>query len=101
MKLKLRFTWDTSILLILAGVWISASLTTDNFLSSINVSQIFSNTSEITIMAFGVIFLIILVQSFVHLPLLLIAHPSIMSPFNIKVSISFSSKNFNILSVCD
>ncbi|CAB4606525.1 MAG: hypothetical protein F2586_02805 [Actinobacteria bacterium] len=60
MKLKLRFTWDTSILLILAVVWVAASLTTDNFLSSINVSQIFSNTSEITIMAFGVIFLIIL-----------------------------------------
>jgi rhamnose transport system permease protein len=60
MKLKLRFSWDTSILIILAVVWVAASLTTDNFLSSINVSQIFSNTSEITIMAFGVIFLIIL-----------------------------------------
>jgi len=59
MKFKLRLTWDTSILALLATVWIAASLTTDNFLSSINVSQIFSNTSEITIMAFGVIFLII------------------------------------------
>ena len=60
MKFRLRKTWDTSIVLLLVAVWIGASLTTDNFLSSINVSQIFSNTSEITIMAFGVIFLIIM-----------------------------------------
>jgi rhamnose transport system permease protein len=58
-KLKFRFTWDTSILLLLLAVCVAASLTTDNFLSTINVSQIFSNTSEITVIAFGMIFLII------------------------------------------
>ena len=58
-KPKFRFTWDTSILLLLLVVWVLATLTTDNFLSTTNVSQIFSNTSEITVMAFGMIFLII------------------------------------------
>ena len=52
-------TWDLVILGLLAALWIFASLTTKNFISSTNVSQIFSNTSEITIMAFAVTFLII------------------------------------------
>lgn len=55
----LHFTWDVAILGLLTVVWILATLTTDNFLTSINVSQIFSNTSEIMIMAFAVTFLII------------------------------------------
>lgn len=58
-KFKLRKSWDTAILALLFVVWVLASLTTDNFLSSINVSQIFSNSSEIMIMAFAMIFLII------------------------------------------
>ena len=56
---KLRKSWDTAILALLFMVWVLASLTTDNFLSSINVSQIFSNSSEIMIMGFAMIFLII------------------------------------------
>jgi rhamnose transport system permease protein len=56
---KLRKSWDTAILALLFIVWVLASLTTDNFLSSINVSQIFSNSSEIMIMGFAMIFLII------------------------------------------
>jgi len=54
-----HFTWDTAILNLLFIVWVLASFTTDNFLSSINVSQIFSNTSEIMIIALPVTFLII------------------------------------------
>ncbi len=54
-----HFTWDIAILNLLFIVWVLASLTTDNFLSSTNVSQIFSNTSEIMIMALPVTFLII------------------------------------------
>jgi rhamnose transport system permease protein len=56
---KIRKSWDTAILALLLVVWVLASLTTDNFLSSINISQIFSNSSEIMIMAFAMIFLII------------------------------------------
>lgn len=56
---KVRKSWDTAILALLVVVWVLASFTTDNFLSSINVSQIFSNSSEIMIMGFAMIFLII------------------------------------------
>jgi len=49
---KVRKSWDTAILALLFSVWVLATLTTDNFLTSINVSQIFSNSSEIMIMAF-------------------------------------------------
>lgn len=56
---KIRKSWDTAILALLLSVWVLASFTTDNFFSSINVSQIFSNSSEIMIMAFAMIFLII------------------------------------------
>ncbi len=56
---KVRKSWDTAILALLFAVWVLASLTTDNFLTSINVSQIFSNSSEIMIMAFAMVFLII------------------------------------------
>jgi rhamnose transport system permease protein len=56
---KVRKSWDTAIIALLFAVWVLATLTTDNFLTSINVSQIFSNSSEIMIMAFAMIFLII------------------------------------------
>jgi rhamnose transport system permease protein len=56
---KIRKSWDTAILALLFSVWVLASFTTDNFFSSINVSQIFSNSSEIMIMAFAMVFLII------------------------------------------
>jgi rhamnose transport system permease protein len=56
---SIRKSWDTAILALLALVLILASLTTDGFLTSLNVSYIFSNTSEITIMAFAMTFLII------------------------------------------
>lgn len=56
---KVRKSWDTAILALVFVVWVLASLTTDNFLSSINVSQIFSNSSEILIMGFAMVFLII------------------------------------------
>ena len=56
---KVRKSWDTAILALVLVVWVLASLTTDNFLSSINVSQIFSNSSEILIMGFAMVFLII------------------------------------------
>jgi rhamnose transport system permease protein len=52
-------TWDTAILGLLAMVLILASTTTEGFLTSLNFSYIFSNTSEITIMAFAMTFLII------------------------------------------
>jgi ribose/xylose/arabinose/galactoside ABC-type transport system permease subunit len=58
-RFKLRKSWDTAILAFLFVVWVLASLTTDNFLSSINVSQIFSNSSEIMIMRLCHDFLII------------------------------------------
>ena len=60
--LKLRSvprSWDTAILGLLAMVLILASTTTEGFLTSLNFSYIFSNTSEITIMAFAMTFLII------------------------------------------
>jgi len=56
---KIRKSWDTAILALVFSVWVLASFTTDNFFSSINVSQIFSNSSEIMIMAFAMVFLII------------------------------------------
>ena len=56
---QFRFTWDIVILGFLFLVWVLASLTTSNFLTSLNISQIFSNTGEIMIMAFPVTFLII------------------------------------------
>lgn len=56
---KVRKSWDTAIIALLFAVWVLASLTTDNFLTSINVSQIFSNSSEIMIMALAMVFLII------------------------------------------
>lgn len=56
---SVRKSWDTAILALLALVLILASLTTDGFLTSLNISYIFSNTSEITIMAFAMTFLII------------------------------------------
>ena len=52
-------SWDTAILGLLAMVLILASTTTEGFLTSLNISYIFSNTSEITIMAFAMTFLII------------------------------------------
>jgi len=52
-------SWDTAILGLLAMVLILASTTTQGFLTSLNFSYIFSNTSEITIMAFAMTFLII------------------------------------------
>ena len=52
-------SWDTAILGLLAMVLILASTTTEGFLTSLNFSYIFSNTSEITIMAFAMTFLII------------------------------------------
>jgi rhamnose transport system permease protein len=56
---SVRKSWDTAILALLAVVLMLASLTTDGFLTSLNISYIFSNTSEITIMAFAMTFLII------------------------------------------
>ena len=52
-------SWDTAILGLLAMVLILASTTTEGFLTSLNFSYIFSNTSEITIMAYAMTFLII------------------------------------------
>ena len=52
-------SWDTAILGLLAMVLILASTTSEGFLTSLNFSYIFSNTSEITIMAFAMTFLII------------------------------------------
>ena len=56
---SLSRSWDTAILGLLAMVLILASTTTEGFLTSLNFSYIFSNTSEITIMAFAMTFLII------------------------------------------
>jgi len=56
---NIRVTWDLVILAFLFALWVFASFTTEHFISATNVSQIFSNTSEITIMAFAVTFLII------------------------------------------
>jgi rhamnose transport system permease protein len=55
-----RKSWDTAILVLLFAVIVLASLTNDLFLTSLNFSYIFSNTSEIMIIAFAMLFLIIL-----------------------------------------
>lgn len=63
MNLKLsgvRRSWDTAILALLTLVIVLATITTGNFLTTRNFFFIFSNTSEIMIIAFGMIFLIIL-----------------------------------------
>jgi rhamnose transport system permease protein len=57
---SVRRSWDTAILALLLLVWLFASLTTSNFLTAVNFSYIFSNTSEIMIIAFAMLFLIIL-----------------------------------------
>ena len=56
---SIKFTWDLAIMALLVVVWILGTFTTDNFLTALNISQIFSNTSEIMIMATAVTFLII------------------------------------------
>ena len=55
-----RKSWDTAIIVLLFVVLVLASVTTDNFLTSLNISYIFSNTSEIMIIAFAMLFMIIL-----------------------------------------
>jgi rhamnose transport system permease protein len=55
-----RKSWDTAILVLLFAVILLASITTEGFLTALNISYIFSNTSEITIIAFAMLFLIIL-----------------------------------------
>uniref|UniRef100_UPI004049EBFF ABC transporter permease n=1 Tax=Candidatus Nanopelagicus sp. TaxID=2518620 RepID=UPI004049EBFF len=55
-----RRSWDTAIIVLLFVVFVLASVTTDNFLTSLNISYIFSNTSEIMIIAFAMLFMIIL-----------------------------------------
>jgi len=57
---KVRKSWDTAILVLLLTVLILASLTTEGFLTALNFSYIFSNTSEITIIAFAMLFMIIM-----------------------------------------
>ena len=57
---KIRKSWDTAILVLLLTVLILASLTTEGFLTALNFSYIFSNTSEITIIAFAMLFMIIM-----------------------------------------
>ena len=56
---SIKVTWDLAIIALLVVVWILGTFTTDNFLTALNISQIFSNTSEIMIMATAVTFLII------------------------------------------
>ena len=55
-----RKSWDTAIIVLLFVVFVLASVTTDIFLTSLNISYIFSNTSEIMIIAFAMLFMIIL-----------------------------------------
>jgi rhamnose transport system permease protein len=55
-----RKSWDTAIIVLLFVVLVLASVTTDNFLTALNFSYIFSNTSEIMIIAFAMLFMIIL-----------------------------------------
>ena len=55
-----RKSWDTAILVLLLTVLILASLTTEGFLTALNFSYIFSNTSEIMIIAFAMLFMIIM-----------------------------------------
>ncbi len=57
---QVRKSWDTAILVLLLIVLILASLTTEGFLTALNFSYIFSNTSEITIIAFAMLFMIIM-----------------------------------------
>ena len=57
---KVRKSWDTAILVLLLTVLVLASLTTEGFLTALNFSYIFSNTSEITIIAFAMLFMIIM-----------------------------------------
>lgn len=57
---QVRKSWDTAILVLLLTVLILASLTTEGFLTALNISYIFSNTSEITIIAFAMLFMIIM-----------------------------------------
>jgi rhamnose transport system permease protein len=57
---QVRKSWDTAILVLLLTVLILASLTTEGFLTALNFSYIFSNTSEITIIAFAMLFMIIM-----------------------------------------
>ena len=57
---KVRKSWDTAILVLLLTVLILASLTTEGFLTALNFSYIFSNTSEIMIIAFAMLFMIIM-----------------------------------------
>ena len=57
---RVRKSWDTAILVLLLTVLILASLTTEGFLTALNFSYIFSNTSEITIIAFAMLFMIIM-----------------------------------------
>jgi rhamnose transport system permease protein len=58
--IPVRKSWDTAILVLLFAVIVMASITTEGFLTSLNISYIFSNTSEITIIAFAMLFMIIL-----------------------------------------
>ncbi|MFM9014898.1 MAG: ABC transporter permease [Candidatus Nanopelagicus sp.] len=58
--LPVRKSWDTAILALLFAVIVMASVTTEGFLTALNFSYIFSNTSEIMIIAFAMLFLIIL-----------------------------------------
>ena len=57
---QVRKSWDTAILVLLLAVLFLASLTTEGFLTALNFSYIFSNTSEITIIAFAMLFMIIM-----------------------------------------
>ena len=57
---QVRKSWDTAILVLLLIVLILASLTTEGFLTALNFSYIFSNTSEIMIIAFAMLFMIIM-----------------------------------------
>jgi rhamnose transport system permease protein len=57
---QVRKSWDTAIIGLLLIVIVMASTTTEGFLTSLNFSYIFSNTSEIMIIAFAMLFMIIL-----------------------------------------
>ena len=57
---QVRKSWDTAIIGLLLVVIVMASTTTEGFLTSLNFSYIFSNTSEIMIIAFAMLFMIIL-----------------------------------------
>jgi rhamnose transport system permease protein len=59
-QFQVRKSWDTAILVLLLTVLILASLTTEGFLTALNFSYIFSNTSEIMIIAFAMLFMIIM-----------------------------------------